>query len=470
MSRGWPRGAAGQLVAVVLGALLLALGAAFLIFADERQAALEVQQRDQLLGRVVSTVELLAVLPRAQEPRLLRSAGTSQLRLTVDAHPPLDPAELDGRHSRIERYLLQRLDGLASDVLVRRAELPPGVWRPWRQREDEARGERRPPHRRIEGLVVAVQLADGRWLTARGVAPAPPAGPARSALLAVLLMAAFVGGGAMLVVRRLTAPLRDLAVAAERLGRGETVAPLADRGPEEIHRTTAAFNAMQERLRRFIDDRTRLLAAISHDLRTPITTLRLRAEFVEDEETRARILATLDEMQRIVEATLAFAGEQASREPTRTVDLAGLLESVVGELADLGAEVRLEPAPRLPYPCRPTALTRAIRNLLENAVRYGARARVRLAGDAQRIAIVVEDDGPGIPEAEVEAAFAPFVRLEGSRSPETGGIGLGLAIARSIARAHGGDVTLANRPGGGLDAILRLPPAPPRARGATPPG
>jgi signal transduction histidine kinase len=461
MIRLWPRGVVGQLVAVVLAALLLALGAAFAIFTDERRGALEVQQREQVLGRVVSAVELLAVLPQGQEARLLRSAGTSQLHLSVDAGPAVDPGELEQRRSRVERYLLQRLDGLAGDVLVRPADLPPGVWRPWRPREDEARGERRPPHKRIEGLVVAVRLADGRWLNARGVAPPPPAGPARSALLTVLLMAGLVGGGAMLVVRRLIAPLRALAVAAERLGRGETVAPLPDRGPEEVRRTTAAFNAMQERLHRFIDDRTRLLAAISHDLRTPITTLRLRAEFVEDEETRARILATLDEMQRMVEATLVFAGEQASREATRTVDLAGLVESVVGELADLGAEVHLQPAPRLPYPCRPTALTRAIRNLVENAVRYGERARVRLISDVEGVAVVIEDDGPGIAVDQIEAAFAPFVRLEGSRSPETGGIGLGLAIARTIARGHGGDVTLANRAGGGLAATLSLPPASP---------
>lgn len=460
MIRLWPRGVAGQLVAVVLVALLLALSAAFAIFTDERQGALEVQQREQVLARIVSAVELLAMLPQEQEARLLRSAGTSQLRLSVDARPAVDPGEPEQRRSRVERYLLQRLDGRAGDVLVRRAELSPGVWRPWRPREDEARAEQRAPHRRIEGLVVAVQLADGRWLNAHAVAPPSPAGPARSAMLTVLLMAALVGGGAMLIVRRLIAPLRALAVAAERLGRGETVAPLPDRGPEEVRRTTMAFNAMQERLHRFIDDRTRLLAAISHDLRTPITTLRLRAEFIEDEETRARILATLDEMQRMVEATLAFAGEQASREATRTVDLAGLLESVVGELVDLGTDVRLAPASRLPYPCRPTALTRAVRNLVENAARYGERARVQLVADAKGVAIIVEDDGPGIPPDQIEAAFAPFVRLEGSRSQETGGIGLGLAIARTIARAHGGDVTLANRAGGGLAATLSLPPVP----------
>lgn len=464
MTRLWPRSVAGQLVAVILVALLLALGAAFLIFADERRAALEVQQRDQVLGRVASAVELLAALPREQEARLLRAAGTAQLRLTLDDAPLIDRAAPGARPNRPERYLANRLDGLAGAVRVRRDSVAAGLWRPWRDGdEDDDEEDRRrrrahgEPRERWGGLVVSIELGDGRWLNARSVTPPPPAGPARSALLAMLVMGALVIVGTVFVVRRLTAPLRELALAAERLGRGEAVAPLAESGPEEIRRSTAAFNLMQERLRRFVDDRTRMLAAVSHDLRTPITTLRLRAEFVEDEETRTRILATLDEMQRMVEATLAFAREEASSEATRIVDLAALVESVVSELVDLGAEARLEPAARLTYACRPTALTRAIRNLVENAVRYGKRTRVRLRRDDEAVLVEIDDDGPGVPVAELERVFAPFVRLEGSRSQETGGIGLGLAIARTIARAHGGDVTLANRPDGGIRATLRLP-------------
>jgi signal transduction histidine kinase len=221
----------------------------------------------------------------------------------------------------------------------------------------------------------------------------------------------------------------------------------------------AAFNRMQERLRRFLDDRTRMLAAVSHDLRTPITSLRLRAEFVEDDETRARILATLDEMQAMVEATLAFAREEARSEPTRIVDLAALVESTAADLADLGAAIEVAPAERLPYGCRPVALRRALRNLLENAVRYGERCHVRLEHDRSEVRIIIEDEGPGIPEDQQGRVFEPFVRLEESRSAETGGIGLGLAIARSIARAHGGDIRLQNLPGRGLRVSLSLPSA-----------
>ena len=265
-----------------------------------------------------------------------------------------------------------------------------------------------------------------------------------------------------LMVRRITRPMAELAAAAERLGRGETVPAIAEHGPLDIRQTMRAFNRMRGRLQRFVQDRTRMLAAISHDLRTPITTLRLRAEFVDDEETRAKILETLDEMQRMIEATLAFAREEAAAEDTRTVDLAALVESVAADLADLGQEVAFSGPERLPYACRPIGLKRAVRNLIENAVAYGERARVTLEPAAVAVRIVIEDDGPGIPEADFERVFAPFVRLEESRSRETGGIGLGMAIARSIVRGHGGDIELANRPRaacGSSSACRRREPA-----------
>jgi signal transduction histidine kinase len=214
---------------------------------------------------------------------------------------------------------------------------------------------------------------------------------------------------------------------------------------------------MHDRLQRFVQDRTRMLAAISHDLRTPLTSLRLRAEFVDDEETRTKILETLDEMERMTEATLTFAREEARREDTRTVDLAALVESLCEDLRDLGMDVTYSGPSRLLYPCRSVSLKRALRNLIENAVGYGRRARVGLEQTATEVPIVIDDDGPGIPEADFERVFAPFVRLEESRSQETGGIGLGMAIARSIVRGHGGDITLANRPEGGLRATLHLP-------------
>jgi signal transduction histidine kinase len=178
---------------------------------------------------------------------------------------------------------------------------------------------------------------------------------------------------------------------------------------------------------------------------------------VDDEETRTKILETLDEMERMTEATLAFAREEARREDTRTVDLAALVESLCEDLRDLDMDVTYAGPPSLLYPCRSVSLKRALRNLIENAVTYGQRARVTLAAADQEVSIAIEDDGPGISEADFERVFAPFVRLEESRSQETGGIGLGMAIARSIVRGHGGDITLANRPEGGLRVTIHLP-------------
>jgi signal transduction histidine kinase len=248
-----------------------------------------------------------------------------------------------------------------------------------------------------------------------------------------------------------------LAAAAERAGRGEAVAPLPEVGPLDIRQTTRAFNRMHDRLQRFVQDRTRMLAAMSHDLRTPITSLRLRAEFIEDEEIKAKVLETPEEMQRMTEATLAFAREEAAAEDTRTVDLAALVESVVADLADLGQEVAFAPADRLPYACRPLGIKRALRNLIENAVRYGKRARLRLERGPDSLRITIDDDGPGIAAADAERVFQPFVRLEESRSAATGGIGLGLSIARSIIRGHGGEIDLLNRAEGGLQAVVTLP-------------
>ncbi|ODN70186.1 Osmolarity sensor protein EnvZ [Methylobrevis pamukkalensis] len=302
---------------------------------------------------------------------------------------------------------------------------------------------------------ISIPLPDGTWLNAFAQYGPPPAW-AWPTLLSSGLIASGIVVIVILTVRRITRPLRALATAADGLGRGETVPPLPETGPIEIRSTTHAFNAMRERLGRFIADRTRLLAAISHDLRTPLTALRLRAEFVEDDEIRDKMIATIDEMHRMTEATLAFARDDVGHEPARKVDLAALVTALADDFADIGENVTATAPDRLDFMVRPTALRRAIRNLVENALRYGGTARLSVE-DGPDIVIAVEDDGPGIPEAQMEEVFEPFVRLEGSRSQETGGVGLGLATARSIVHAHGGEIRLANLAAGGLRAEIHLP-------------
>ncbi|MCR5858994.1 ATP-binding protein [Mesorhizobium sp. J428] len=309
---------------------------------------------------------------------------------------------------------------------------------------------------KLNGAGVIVPLADGRVLNAAFYKNISPSVWRTHLPLSLTLTAILVALAGFLTVRRIASPLRQLTQAAETLGRGEAVSPLVERGPEDIRRTTIAFNGMQERIHRFVADQTRMLAAIGHDLRTPLTTMRLRAELIEDTELQERMLDTIEEMQALTESALALARQETSAEPTRTIDLAALVESVCDDLADIGQPVRFKPGERITYRCRPDGLRRVIRNLIENAVRYAGGADVSLAAEAASVKILVEDDGPGIPIDSIEDVFAPFFRLEGSRSRETGGSGLGLSIARAIARQHGGDIILSPR-APGLRAMVVLP-------------
>ena len=315
--------------------------------------------------------------------------------------------------------------------------------------------------------VVGLRLPDGTWLNVS--LPSPTIRPWHSPafLLAFVLMTVVAAVLTVWAVRRLTAPVRTLAAAAEALGRDVNAPPLPEDGPSEVATAAAAFNTMAARIRRFVQDRTELLTAIGHDLRTPITRLKLRAEFIEDEEQQRKILADLEELEAMVSATLAFGRDAAGAEPVAPLDLAELLHTVLDEAGDarpdLAEKLAYEGPAHFTLRARPLALKRAIANLVANAVSYGGSARVRLVlpaslGAAGTTATIeIEDDGPGIPPGELERVFEPFHRGEPSRSRETGGVGLGLPIARNIFRAHGGDVVLANKAMGGVKATATLP-------------
>ncbi len=270
-------------------------------------------------------------------------------------------------------------------------------------------------------------------------------------LLATVLLLSFVA------VRWVTRPLNLLASAADELGRDINRAPLPEDGPAEVGRAAHAFNTMQRRLVRFIDERTRLLTAMSHDLKTPLTRMRLRAEMLEDGALREKFEADLLEMEAMVGETLEFMRGLSGREPAQPVDVMALLESLQADNEAMGRAVALEGRVTRPWRGAPQRLRRCLANLVDNAVLYGQRAEIAVDEGDDRLTIRVRDHGPGMPEAELEKVFEPFYRLEGSRSRATGGTGLGLSIARSIAQAHGGDVRLRNHEQGGLEAILTLP-------------
>lgn len=479
MNRLPPRSLGGRLLLLLLAALTLSHLVGFLIFSDERRQAMRGVHHLQLLERTAAMVRVLEATSPEMRDDILRAVASPRLRYWITDGTALADANAEG----MEQWLAARLERLLPEgprapvrVHVIDEGLPDGFTgmhdRAHRGMDAHHDGTAAPDNNNDDrgsvprdrgrpgngmGLTLSVPLPNGQWLNvATGFGP-ERTGWAWPSIVSLALTAFAILLVVALTVRRITRPLKALANAAEQLGRGEDVAPLAETGPAELQRTTAAFNAMRERLTRFVRDRTVMLAAISHDLRTPLTSLRLHAELVEEGETRTKLLAILEEMQRMTEATLAFARAEATHEETRPVDLSALVGSLSDDLTELGMDVTFAGADKTPLSCRPVSLRRALRNMLENAVNYGHRARVALEESANEIAIVIDDDGPGIAEEDRERVFGPFVRLEESRSRETGGIGIGMAIARSIVRAHGGDITLENRAQGGLRATLRLP-------------
>jgi signal transduction histidine kinase len=276
-------------------------------------------------------------------------------------------------------------------------------------------------------------------------------------LLSLGVLLAVVIAVTLLAVRWVTKPLDTLAAAAQSLGEDINRPPLDERGPLEVGRAARAFNAMQQKLSKFISDRTRIFAAMSHDLKTPITRLRLRAEMLDDADLRAKFVKDLEEMEAMVGSALDFMRGVDQKSPAQPVDVMALLESLQADAREIGSDVAIEGAVEAPYRGHAQTLKRCVGNLIDNAVKYGKRATLVVADTPAELTITARDAGPGIPEAELERVFEPFYRLDASRNRATGGSGLGLTIARNIARAHGGEVVLRNRAGGGLEAVLTLP-------------
>ncbi|WP_307347089.1 ATP-binding protein [Caulobacter ginsengisoli] len=303
---------------------------------------------------------------------------------------------------------------------------------------------------------IAVRQSDGRWLTAE---PKPEfrwdswEGHILATLgLSILATAPL----AWLFARRLAGPITAFADAADRLGRDPNAAPLTIDGSREVTAAATAFNRMQERLRRYVEDRTAMVGAIAHDLRTPLTRLRFRIEAAPD-DLRPKLESDVDQMEAMIAATMSFVADATKARERTPLELSSLVESVMDDLAETGADATVERADKLVLNGDPVALRRLVANLAENALNYGQRARARVFAEGGAAIIEIDDDGPGVPVAELERVFDPFYRGEPSRNRETGGIGLGLAVVRSVARAHGGDVTLHNRDGGGLTARVSLP-------------
>jgi signal transduction histidine kinase len=306
-------------------------------------------------------------------------------------------------------------------------------------------------------MLLSVQLQDGRWINARIVVPRPQPWLVLRPLLATLLTYLIILAAMVWIAARLTRPLRDLTEAADRLQGGGETPQVTPRGPADLRRAILAFNAMSARVSAMLDEKDRMLGAIGHDLRTPLASLRIRAEGVEPAEERQPMIATIEEMTAMLDDTLALARSGRTVEEPRVVDLVSLADAVVEEFRALGKDVTMETEGRHSALIQPSLIRRAVRNLIENGVKYGAKARVAVRERGDQLAIEVADDGPGIPQDEMERVMEPFYRIERSRSRETGGTGLGLTLARAAAIAHGGRLELENGTEGGLVARMLLP-------------
>jgi signal transduction histidine kinase len=459
-----PRSLKGQLILITLAALLLSQFASVLFILDDQKSRMKHEWVHNIVTRIATVKDVVETAPGEYRAKIMKSINTWGLRYTIDSRPIATPGEQDA--SEAIRDEIKRAFGDHADQVAITLHTSPhdesqielffgDFWRDIKRRLFPKTSFIPKPPARPSFAYLSIPLQSGEWLNAvvmaRGMAP-----PATPLLVQLATMLAISAIGIIFVLGRLTRPLKELARAASVLGRGETSTKLDEKGPSEVVETIRAFNDMQGRLTTFIHDRAKMLAALGHDLRTPITTLRLRAEFIEDEEVRDEILRTLDEMHEMAESTLSFAREEAAQEKARLVDANALISTICADLADAGLDVTFTDPGRFAIRCRPVGMKRAVRNIIENAVTYGRRARVSACCQNGEAVIVVDDDGPGIPDGDMEKVFKPFVRLEQSRNKDTGGVGLGLAIARSIVRSHGGEILLQNRPEGGLRVIVTL--------------
>ena len=464
----WPQSLFGRLLAASVAAVLLAHTAGLFLIAQERE-------RFVLQGSVREWARRIAEITLVLQPLAAGERAAAVARLSAAPEPlhmPHMPAGAPGHPggagergfvrlpllSDFERTLKDQVrsalgPAYAVEVSATPEPAPPAIAVPVPFFEAHELAAHQGSARRYD---VSVRPADGEALLFRVTrmpegAPLPRHLFANLALLLLILVIVLY-----VAARNITRPLSELAHAAHSVGRDARPAQLEERGARELREAARAFNTMQDRLRRYLDSRTRVLAAMSHDLKTPLTRLRLQVETLDNPPMQERIGRELDEMEAMVREALSLFRGSEDGEPPVPVDLNALLGKVREEFTGMGQQVTVAGRTVQPLTAKPQALKRCLTNLVANAAKFGARADI-VVEDGPVIAIRVRDSGPGIPAQELERVFEPFYRLESSRNRDSGGTGLGLSIARDIAQAHGGSLTLSNPPGGGLEAALLLP-------------
>jgi len=473
----------GRMVSVTIVAVMVAYAIAFAIYTNERGSALRRAAETNVAERVAFTAERLRDIPTERRTSTVDSFRDFSMRFSVSDEPQIT-ANLGGAGTRIATAISERLTDSNAHAQTRIVDAPSRRWRVERDPRDRGRGrgrddrewdDRPPPPDgfgaggpggpdslsdaptvRVTEAIISVRLSDGSWLNTSARLPGPRPAPV-SAIVGALISIIIVGIGAALVSRQIGRPLSDLAKAAQALGSGQSNVSAPVSGPEDVRRASTAFNAMAERLGRQLNRQRQMLWALSHDLRTPITAIRLRAELIEDDAERQRLLASVAEMETLTEQALSLARAGASDEARSTVDLAEIARTLCGELQDMGVNVTAEANEALMVECRPTEIARAMRNLAENAAKYGGGGIMRTyRNEANEAVTEVRDEGPGVPPELLTKLTDPFFRADEARS-EAKGAGLGLAITQAIADSHGGRLILENRTPRGFSAKLVLP-------------
>ena len=468
--RAWPQSLFGRLVAASAIAVLLAQSIAIILIARDRER-FQLQESVREWSRRIAEISLMLQPMDAGErsettTRLIdqysrfgrRPPGGDRRAPRVSLPPPpqrpqvtILPLPLAGD---FETPLEQTLQGLLGTGY--RITIAPSGDNPKRAipvSPLQTLEVRQNPHRLYD---VTVQFPDGDHALFRLARPADGAPLPRNLFFNLSLLVVIMAIALFATARTVTLPLSKLARAADRVGRDVRQPKLEEKGSREIREAARAFNTMQDRLQRYLDSRTRVLAAMSHDLKTPLTRLRLQVETLDNADAEARIGKQLDEMESMVHGALALFRSLDDDEALGPIDIDALLATLQLEFAQMDGKVSIEGRTPRPFIGRPQALKRCLTNLLENAIKFGGQADVRLQ-DGTSLVIQVSDRGPGVPPEELERVFEPFYRVESSRSRDTGGTGLGLSIARDVAQAHGGSLTLRNLPQRGLEATLTLP-------------
>ncbi|MFW2828918.1 ATP-binding protein [Sphingomonas sp. ID0503] len=432
-ARRWSVGLLGRVLAVLLLTVVVEFGVSTLLYERASRLSVHEDEAARLAEAIAPAVRLLNATPQAQRPTVADHLSTERYIFTwrpVTAKPPLTAPALPAMRLQVTAW-----EPMLANTGLRLYLRSPG---------------------RGNVVVGDLLLADGSALEvlAPGLVQESTLASNRIALALAPALALVVIGG--LLLRVMVQPVRQLARAADLVGEGQVI-ELAESGPTEIRRLIRAFNGMQHRIAGLIEGRTRALAAVGHDLRTPISRLRLRTESIDNRQLRETFDADLAEIEQMLASLFAFYGRETETERQIRLDVAVMVASLVDEFADHGDDVTYHGPDHCELMVYRTDLRRAVTNLINNACHYGERVAVSLGDRPEEVVIAVEDDGPGIPEAQLKTVLEPFVRLDEARSRNTAGLGLGLSIVDSAARKMGGEFTLENRAGGGLRATIRLP-------------